>query len=98
MGKIILYMKLYEIKTRKITINNTKRLVDALKNTNWDLVLKENDAVNSYNKFHTIYTSIINQFISLLTNKISSNILSTNWIKNKIKKILIKNIKYMTFT
>ena len=25
---------LYTIKTRKITINNTKRLVDALKNTN----------------------------------------------------------------
>ena len=29
-------MKLNEIKTRKITIINTKRLVNALKNTNWD--------------------------------------------------------------
>ena len=82
-----------EIKTRKITINNTKRLVNALKNTNWDSVLEDNDAENSYNKFHTIYTSIINQFIPLLTNKISTNILSKNWITNKIKRDINKKYK-----
>ena len=82
-----------EIKTRKITINNTKRLINALKNMNWDSVLEDNDAENSYNKFHTIYTSIINQFIPLLTNKISSNILSKNWITNKIKRYINKKYK-----
>ena len=82
-----------EIKTRKITINNTKRLINALKNTNWDSVLEDNDAENSYNKFYTIYTSIINQFIPLLTNKISSNILSKNWITNKIKRDINKKYK-----
>ena len=82
-----------EIKTSKITINNTKRLINALKNTNWDSVLEVNDAENSYNKFHTIYTSLINQFIPLFTNKISSNILSINWITNKIKRDINKKYK-----
>ena len=82
-----------EIKTRKITINNIKRLVNALKNTNCDLVLEDNYAENSYKKCDTIYTSLINQFIPLLTNIISSNILSKNWITNKIKRDIDKKYK-----
>ena len=74
-------------------MNNTKRLINALKNTNWDSFLEENDAENSYNKFHTMYTSLIDQFIPLLTNKISSHILSKNWIKNKIKRDINKKYK-----
>ena len=37
--------------------------------------------------------SLINQFIPLLTNKISSNILSKNWITNKIKRDINKKYK-----
>ena len=62
-------------------------------NPSRDSVLEDNYAENSYNKFHTIYTSIINQFIPLLTNKISSNILSKNWITNKIKRDINKKYK-----
>ena len=78
----------------KITINNTKILVNALKNTNWDSVFENNDAENSYNKFHPIFKSLINHFIPLLTNKISSNILSNNWITNKKRDI---NRKYKLY-
>ena len=42
---------------------------------------------------YTIYTSLINQFIPLLTNNISSNILSNNWITNKIKRDINKKYK-----
>ena len=54
-------------------------------------MLKENDPENSYNKFHTIYTSLINQFIPLLTNKISSNIRKLD--NNKIKRDINKKYK-----
>ena len=57
------------------------------------LIHLDNYAENSYNTFHTIYTSLINQFIPLLTNKISSNILSKNWITNKIKRDINKKYK-----
>ena len=42
-----------------------------------------------------IVSSLINQFIPLLTNKIflSSNILSKNWITNKIKRDINKKYK-----